>query len=452
MSKYLKHFPGLILLCVVFSPPLKFLPSLLSAVRAEDFLLVPVAAFVLLSVRWRPPSNARRDALPALFAYLGLCGMVGMNIGVLAFRQNLIVKDLILLPQIIKYILIYVVMKRLLASAEIADTTKRYILVSAFLAALVGVAQYWNLFDVNAWFSPLYISKQELLTIMLDPTMNWRVRGTMVNANIYGTALVWHASFALAHCTNATKRKTQVVSLLATLLLAFAIALTQSRSSLGLLVIIWTLTLFTGTRYGAKRNLLSFRAVVLVILMVLALWGLADWIETSQRGFGSRLALSTSSAQTSYKARIRDLVQPIFQTFDAPLSIPFGRGPSKTALRTDSHNGYGWILLRFGLVGLVLYLGILMTILRRAVGSLNAEAHQENRAIVLFVFLTVCVWILVEFTNANFKLPSLIALNMFSAGWLSAELSKGLHPVSQKRPSSSLTKPTNPFHSNKLSC
>lgn len=421
-SKYLRHLPGLILLCVTLAPPLNFLPSQLAAVRVEDFLLAMAGVPALLSARLPASDDGKSDHLPMLFLCLALTGLSGMLVGLVGFDQPSGLRDLLLVPQIGKYLLMYLLTKRLLAFRGIADVTECYVLVCAVLASFVGMAQYWNLLKVNRWLTPLYYKGQDLEIILRNPGMNWRVPGTAGNPNVYGAVLVWLTSLVLARYRHTASSRRAGTLLAVILLLAFAIALTQSRSTLGLLATVWVLTVLKGPRRESEGHFLSSRSAILVIALVVGALGMLRWIETSEQGFGSRLGLSTASTQGSFYARVRDLVRPVLEAPDTPLAIPFGTGPSKAWLRTDSHDGYGWVLQRFGFLGVFIYIAIQLAILRRAAAGLNVGEPGMDRAVVLFSFLSVCAWMLGEFTNAIFKLPSLMVLNMFSAGWLSAAL------------------------------
>jgi O-antigen ligase len=430
-----RHIPGLFLLCVVFAPPLRFLPSVLSAVKAEDFLLAPMALILLFGKRPRTRSKPLRDSIPALLIYLGLCGMIGWYIGAVYYELPFAIRDIILIPQIAKYVLVYIVMKRLLASPEISDTTKWYVLISALLAALVAFAQFWNIMDFNRWFTPLYVDDKVFLSVILTNTAwKWRVQGTAINANIYGVILAWHLIFLVVHFTHTPIRKTTLVWFPVIIALLIAIALTQSRSTYLLVVMAWFLNLFAGSKFDVEKSRRPLRTLTLIIVPVIAVIGLLQSIDTSEGGFGSRLSLDSNSMQTSTGARIRDLVQPTWQRLQEPIALPFGTGPSKAALRTDSHDGYSWILLRFGLAGLFLYLALELTILRKSSRAARAGEYRGDSAVALFVFIWTCGWIFVEFTNANFKLPSLMGLNMFTAAWLSAKVSSRVHVQSPTRP------------------
>lgn len=419
----LRHIPGLILLCIIFAPPLRFLPSLLTAVRLEDFLLGPLAIrLILLKGRQDTPTSQPQDHFPVILAFIGLCGIVGMYIGILFYQFAFNVKDLILIPQIIKYILLYSLLKDLLTNSEIAQTTRYYVTISALFAVLISVAQFWNILDFNNWFTPLYISDEvRLSSIKNNLFWKWRISGTQVNANIYGTILVWQFIFVLVHYLAARAKKTISLYIFIIIGLLIAIAMTQSRTMLILVAMTVILGLFTENSSYIKKSS-SNRIVILTIVLILAGIMLINYIDQSAGAFGSRLSFTSESTQTSLSARLRDLVGPTYEQMGKPLAYLLGTGPSKAVLRTDSHNGYSWILLRFGLIGLILYCVSQFMILTRASRVLRANGFQGNTMIARFVFVWIFAWIIVEFTNAPFKVPSLMGIYLFSAAWVSAEM------------------------------
>jgi O-antigen ligase len=297
------------------------------------------------------------------------------------------------------------------------------------VCAAIGIAQYWNLLGINSWLTPLYASEQEVREIMmrLRGGYSLRISGTAGgNANIWGFFLLWHSAFVLASYRGAGKDESPILYLLGFLLLALACAVTQSRSTLGILLVLVVLTIVNGINEDRDGHSFDLRALVLISIIAVASWGLVWWIDHSERRFGNRMAFATRSTQRSVHARIRDFKYPILETFADPLSIPFGRGPSKANLRTDSHNGYTWILQRFGLLGLTLYVGVLASLLKKAYQGVKADKSGLNQVVVLFVFLGTCAWILREFASASFKLPQFMALNLFSGGWLFGEFSQNV--------------------------
>lgn len=99
----------------------------------------------------------------------------------------------------------------------------------------------------------------------------------------------------------------------------------------------------------------------------------------------------TESFDKSYTARLRDFTQPFTMIFADPVSFFFGRGPLKDVIRSDSHNGFTWFWLRFGLTGLVLYLRNIALFLRHVV------LFQREKYLILIT------WFLFEFGNNVFK-------------------------------------------------
>lgn len=425
MRRILKeHYPGFILLCIILMPEFNSIGVDLQPMRAEDFFVLLGFFAVLLFLPTSKSRMAGTRRIPALFCFLGAAGICGLSIGYIVLGEPSVFRDIMFLPQIAKYILIYWLFLRLMTSQQAEINLFKYICISSFACAIVGVAQYWNIFSINEWLTPLYFNEEndELsLSQMVYELMNFRVPGTIGNPNYYGYFLAWHAAWLIAYCMYSDKKNVKIIcgGLLA--IIAIAALLVQSRSTI-LIFAAMIIVVLSGRKSIRLRTKVSL--IVMITVVVLMVINLVTSSSMSERTFGTRLHLNSPSTKISYEGRVRDLVVPIENALENPVILPFGQGPSKAVLRTDSHNGFTWILQRFGAVGLCLYLAILGVLLSNAKKANVRAVHWFTHFVALSVFLSCWVWLIADMTGNVFKEPRLMSLNMLSAGWLYAHLNR----------------------------
>ena len=87
-------------------------------------------------------------------------------------------------------------------------------------------------------------------------------------------------------------------------------------------------------------------------------------------------------------------------------------------LRTDSHNGFTWMMRRTGIFGLFVYLNLIVTIMRRGYWLHGKSQDEISIRVSMATCLIAWAWIIAEMAGNVFKDPQLMLLIMISAGWL----------------------------------
>jgi hypothetical protein len=162
-----------------------------------------------------------------------------------------------------------------------------------------------------------------------------------------------------------------------------------------------------------------------VVAAVLTLGLLLSWSNFSDdSSMNSRLFIDAGEAiETSGYARIRDFMEPFQKSVENPLILITGMGPSKSVLPGSEHGEMGWVTLRYGLVGLYIYLSILYVTIRRVIHLYQKVRSRNDAAMVMTLLSVMLIWCLYWLAESVFKLPQLMSLNMMIVG-----LAFGLNP------------------------
>jgi hypothetical protein len=409
------HLPGMILLCIALMPDITFLHGL----RVED-LLVIFGSIVLFSYR-KKYGNVEFDYLHVgrnLFI-IAIAGLLGMSIGVLYENVRAVINDFIILPQILKYYLIYLVISNTLPAEKTVEYFSRYINVAIILVSIIAIAQYWNVGNVNAWLTPLYLTKSDYyaklaLEQMVEAEQNFRVAGTMGNSNYFGYLIIWLLIWFLIYNIIRHPRKNKIINIVTFSMIGVALILIQSRTAILSISSVFIVLLFKIK--GGEKKLSIIIPILMIVGSVLVIMN-NDYLK--ERGLGERLNINSESTKTSYNARQRDLIVPILHVLDNPLLIPFGQGLSKAEIRSDSHNGFTWMLQRFGVIGMGAYiLMIYITIKSANLIFKNSTFMWVEKYIAISSILCCIPWILGDLGGNIFKELRLTSLNMIMMGWI----------------------------------
>lgn len=410
---YNRHFPGLLLFVIVFTPTI---PSL-APLRIEDILIGVAVALISLFPKRKPIRISQQLEVGTGLAIIAVAGGFGMLGGMVFLGIIPVTRDLFFIPQLIKYFLLFWIMCKTFTGERAISTFCVYVCVCALGSSLIAITQFWNLFGVNNWLTPFFFNKELALQQMQDAKINFRVTGTMNNPNYFGYLLCWLISWALSMFLFVKRNALTKFTLLPLMgLIMIALLLLQSRTSF--------LSLFCMV-VAVFLLLKSMRKHILILLSVIFVGGVVTVFLKSDilggRGYGARLSLDNDSTVVSYNARVRDLVRPCIYALEHPYLIPFGQGPSKGGLRTDSHNGFTWMLQRFGVSGMGMYVMLIFWKQHYARKLLRSRrVSPESRGIAVVAICACIVWILGDFGGNIFKDPRLMSLNFISMSALYA--------------------------------
>lgn len=331
--------------------------------RYSDLFVVPAFAFALLSKKTIDDTGfiMFSAAVLALLSSIFYASLNGMTTSL---------SDYIFPIFWLRYIMVYVVFNSINFNRKVFFTS---LIFAQFLLVLIGILQWNNLFSVASLIqgiSPIYDSS----IYGFEVGGSWRRAFVFsTNSNYYGFLLV----IVLIPIFLYDRKRVVNLMVFITLLGLF---IAGSRSAL------FSFFLIVFGRYRKYSFLIGVGFVILFVYMMI---------------FGSAVTelrvLNGESLITSLNARVRDLLGPIVALLVDPIAIPLGLGPLKDYMRTDSHNGWTWMLLRTGIIGLSLYIIVLRRLVNKAFNKSSQISTTFRR---WYIFVPIVIG---EFSQNIFK-------------------------------------------------
>jgi len=332
--------------------------------RYSDLFVIPAFAYVVLSKKVIDEIVLIMLAA-AVFASISSIFYASLNGKTTSFS------DYIFPIFWVRYLMVYVLFNNF--TFNIQDFIKPFIFAQ-FLLVIIGIMQWNNIFSVASLIqgiSPIYDSS----IYGFEVAGSWRRAFVFsTNSNYYGFLLVIGVLPLLFYDKN------RVVNFMV-FLTFIGLLISGSRSAL------FSFSLIILSRYRKQFYLLG---VALLVMLV--------YIITNSSILELRL-FSGASLITSWNARVRDLLLPLGELFADPISIPFGFGPLKDYMRTDSHNGWTWMLIRTGILGLTLYITVLRKLVNKAFNKTLQISTSLRR---WYIFVPIVIG---EFAQNIFKDP-----------------------------------------------
>ncbi|MBM3496677.1 MAG: hypothetical protein FJX72_20510, partial [Armatimonadetes bacterium] len=404
-----------VLVLGILSPWFEVIPGL-PVLRGEDIVLV---LFLLVyrpfDERATPPTPESRRVGRA-FAAMGILALVSIAASPLLYGTDVILNDFMILPMLFRYYLIFCV-GRSLAGPAAREVYWRAAWPAFVLCAGVGILQQFDLFGATERLAPWYGTPSMYGTE--SGVLEGRTGGTHGDPRYFGFLLCYGVAVALPRVLLWPKPRMRLAAGAVLLVLLVAVLGTLSRTTVytcaGLILV--GLLVRYRTNFGpvAMGLLLSVGAVTLILGQYRAV------SEDRADAFMDRVfRRDTESYQHSQGARIRDTLKPLNEALDDPAIFVVGRGPAKSAMRTDSHNDYGWYFHRFGLMGLGFYLLLLYWGLRLGYRRFVRTTDPLDQSIAMTGVLAVVTWAMFAMAESLWKDPQIMTVTMFLYGMLHA--------------------------------
>lgn len=336
------------LLVVAILFPYIRLPAGIPDVRPE-FILVLVAWGLLLlgQLATSHPIRIRRLPTYKWFFLFALCILISTTYAALAKGQPVIWRDFWELAKLLQYFLIFTLVASLGISSANMKRYYKLALVVLLLSALFGFAQYVDLAGVNTIVSPYYAPTQ-----MRGLLVHGRVTGTTPNPNEFGALMVLASSLALAGGLFLQERGLRLLSWGTLPIFGLALVLTLSRTALVSLVLSAVTVLFLFLRHkGLKHKLRRVVALALFGCIV----GLAVLPVVPEKAFFRFGQLAAFTEASSWQGRVENWKTHFALWKESPL---LGWGSGKATMGTIVDNEWLLLLRRYGVVGLVIFLGL----------------------------------------------------------------------------------------------
>ncbi|MEC9491681.1 O-antigen ligase family protein [Flexistipes sp.] len=281
------------------------------------------------------------------FGIFGLVICLSILYASLIKGYPLILRDTFELIKLLKYFLIFSFVANLTISHRDFQLYCELAIIIFLMSAFIGFAQFFNLFNMNAYISPYYAPTQ-----MQGLLLHGRITGTTGNPNEFGALMVFAASLSLALALFAENSISRLFCWFSISVFCLAVFLTLSRSAIIILIVSYFIILLM--KYPLKnKNFIRHlgKLLIVIIFISIIISFLLNFVP--QKFFFRVSELVSLSTASSWKARLimwQDTLA-IWQN-----SVLFGWGPAKKGMTTIVDNEWLLLLRRYGIVGLTVFL------------------------------------------------------------------------------------------------
>ena len=247
----------------------------------------------------------------------------------------------------------------------------RCIVGMTLVIALIGISQRSNLLGMNEIIDNLYSFKRSFYRFEIGKSYSYvpRSPGLVDDPRHFGFILVFGFIVFLS------RFRLNFLNLSFVFIVLTAILFTGSKNALiatVLSIILWGLN--EGIRY--------LGALLLLAISFIAFMAYSPTLSQSRA-----LSIESYSGHT-IEARVRDNTEFFHRVRESPVVLFFGMGPAKKYLRGSEHSGIGWWLIRFGLIGLLIFLRFLSNLMLANARKANLFRSQSS---FLFISLPLVV-------------------------------------------------------------
>lgn len=342
------HLISFLIFSSIVLPPITVFPG--PDIRVEELFYFLV--FPLLIIYKEKPAG---DIYLTYFAYsvlaFGAAIVISLNYGKYFLGVPTSLNDYFELLKVLKLFIVVITISRFKLTKKEIHRLLYVVVFSFLLSTFIGLMQYYGLLGFDRITAPYYFAER-----LYD--VHNRMMGTFFNPNTYGTAVTLGIIVNLVLFFYESKPDRKLFLVLSAGILAFTIALTQSRTALIVLFIAFLSILFLNV---AKRQLrvkqiikiLGFTTILLLIIASL----LSEQIMTRF------LSLADISLDMSWNMRLMAWYLNLQLFFD---SFLLGWGPAKIIHTSIVDSEYILILRRYGLIGFSIYMLIYFIPLVRA--------------------------------------------------------------------------------------
>jgi len=356
------------------------LPSLpmgegLPAVRGEQVLVAGYAVSLLVGMllRRRSPGIPKR-VLGIALGGVAFSGAIAVSLlhASLALAIIPAMSDWFEFARVVEYMLLIFLGASFEWRGEDIAKYESLVLRVGAISALVGLAQWVDLFRINEWLAPLYVSTQ-----LAGLQQSHRIVGMLANPNEFGASMSLILCLAVSRAIWAGNRSQLRRTVTLIMLIGLALASSQSRGALvaasagvmGVLLLSWPR--LRGKKYSRIKRLLPW---FLISCLLIALFFVTPPEYLGR--FGQLRSIDTAS---SWIGRLNAWSVTTQQYSASPV---FGLGPGKrvdTRIYVDNE----WLMLarQYGAVGLAVFLVWVLALSRALVHSPTAAGDDVHYSI-----------------------------------------------------------------------
>lgn len=321
----------------------------------DTFSLRPEFLLAGILFLWLLPTAGLAPLRNPVFILMGLlAGLIALSLGYSALilgRSNSI-QDVFEIAKVGIFAMVFYAAVGTPSSNSQLSISIIWIQALFLVSAVLGIFQYFNVFNINAHITPLYLK-----TSYASSIAGGRVVGTTSNPNYFGMLMLLGTCLALAAFLWARSWRYRWLSLLSLVICVLSMLLAASRTVLAIFpfaILFIVIRFIVQSRMDRKRlKLIGYAAAGSIAVLVLTLILLPNsWFTR----MGDLLdILESESMQLKF--------QNWQEHWNLYLQSPvFGHGPAKGLISLNVDNEWLLFLARYGIAGpiLVFMLGVAM--------------------------------------------------------------------------------------------
>lgn len=268
---------------------------------------------------------------------------------------------------------------------------------------LFGVMQFYNIFNINETIGNLYtISERHSYLI----TVQSRIPSTLLNPNMYGSFLIIVAALLLSFLIFNESRNNNIIIYSGLLLTIFSVFITTSRTAiivLAMMIVYWILLNLVFHRKNQKKTMKhGFFVLLLFLLIALVSFPQIEYLRNTIK----QIYDNTDPSITNNKGSLDSVssIQNRYEYWDQNMdqfkqSPLIGSGPMKHNFVSFADHSYLFILARYGLVGLAVFLLFGVYMFWKSFKTYIGNSSLFQRQIGLAVNLIIIAFLIMGFVS-----------------------------------------------------
>ncbi|WP_044749197.1 O-antigen ligase family protein [Bacillus alveayuensis] len=340
--------------------------------------------------------------------------------GIIVVPEKTKLFDFLEIYRYIFYITFYLLAKNIQNPALKAYV--KPVIIMVLTVEVIGIMQFYNLLNINESLGLIYTMSERHYKMIV---YQHRVPSTFLNPNMYGSFLIIVAALFLSFISfiNTKKRYTKISIYFLLLLTFFSVLLTTSRTAVitvGGMIVYWLLlnllflpnkkrTLIQGLAILFAYGTISYMMVQEINYLnyaakqIYSTYNAEKQKEGNNDGLGSEKDFNDTSSSLESAKQSLESVSSFKNRYDywrvnyeEFLKSPIvGHGPMRSNFVSFADNSYLYILARYGIIGLLLFIGFYLFTYFKSFFTLKRESHHPSKAAIAMTINLVLVGYLV---------------------------------------------------------
>lgn len=358
------YFFVFFIIVLMFRPSPTLLLGPVIGLRMMDLILL---IFLLVYIFYKRSESYKIDNTTLILMIMLVSQCISMFFSI--FYHEVLIEDLFEIFRPVLYVVTYIVIKK-----YYTFTSLNYVYTAIFFTLLLGFIELHNFFNLENVLKYLY---DHTKSRAIDST-SWRIVGSFYNPNYFGYYLALIVNLSLIMVLFQVRTKYSLFIFSFSLYLLF---FTGSRTALisvgvGLLI---TIVLYLLKHTGIK---VYKKLIILFCILSFTLFIAPNIIEYLNQNF--KRFNDFENISHNFYTRVAVWDYSLQWIKERPL---FGNGPGKAIIESFDNN-YIIILFRYGIVGLIIFLLLLVKLYIRAFSNFF-KSNNMNITIASLVIISV---------------------------------------------------------------